>query len=147
MQDPKKLRVWHLAHDLSNKVIRALPISRARIVPNLRSQAIRAATAIPWNIAEGCKCETRPQFVTYVQNALTSASELEAELLTARDNEVISESQHAQLMHHLDLVRKLLYGLMRTLKRRIAEDEEGKMKEREEARRKRRARKPKRKRG
>ena len=125
MQDFKKLRVWHLAHALSLQVIRALPVSVSRKVPGLRGQAIRAATSVPWNIAEGCRCATRAGFLRYVETALESLSELEAQLLLARDASVIDAASYEQLRRSVDLVRRMLISLARTLRRRIAEDEEG----------------------
>ncbi len=46
MQDYKKLRVWHLAQELSLDVIEALSKPAVRRVPGLRNQAVRAANSV-----------------------------------------------------------------------------------------------------
>jgi four helix bundle protein len=123
VQDFKKLRVWHLARNVSLKVIEVLPPPAARKVPGLRGQAIRAATSVAANIAEGCARATRAEFLRFVEIALGSQNELDAHLLLARDAGVLAEDVHAQLQHDTALVRRMLVSLMRTLQRRIAEDE------------------------
>jgi four helix bundle protein len=130
MQDFKKLRVWHLAHLLSIRVIRALPVNAARKVPGLRSQAIRAATSVPWNIAEGCRRSSRKEQLHYSETALSSLGELEAQLITARDTFVVSLSTYESLEKSLSLVRRMLISFNRTLERSIAEEEEEERKRR-----------------
>ena len=123
MQDFKKLRVWHLAHALSLKVVAALPARRAGAVPGLRAQAIRAATSVAANLAEGCARATRQEFLYFIEIALGSLNELEGHLLIARDAGVIDVLHHLELQNDLELVRRMLLSLIRTLQRHIAEDE------------------------
>ena len=132
MQDFKRLRVWHLAHQISLRVIEVLPSRAARKVPGLRSQAIRAAISVPANIAEGCSRQTRPEFLRFVEIALGSHNELDAHLRLGFDAGVIDEGDYAKLRGDLDLVRRMLIALMRTLQRRAAQDEHGHREEREE---------------
>ena len=127
MQDVKKFRVWHLARQLSLSVIDALPERAGRKVPGLRNQAIRAATSVAANLAEGCTRSTRAEFLHFVEIATGSLNELEAHLLLARDARVFTEDLHARHQHNIDLVRRMLVSLMRTLQRRIAEDESARM--------------------
>ena len=122
MQDFKKLRVWHLAHELALEVIEALPERSSRKVPGLRNQAIRAATSVTANIAEGCGAATRLGFLNFIEIAVASLNELEGELSLAHDAHVILDSAHARLQRKLELLRRMLVALMRTLHRHIAED-------------------------
>ena len=122
MQDFKKLRVWSLAHELALDVIEALPPRIARRVPGLRNQAIRAATSVAANIAEGCGSATRPEFLQCVEIATASLNELEGELILAHDTRVITDASHKRLQARLEMVRRMLIALMRTLQRHIAED-------------------------
>jgi four helix bundle protein len=122
MQDFKQLRVWHLAHALSLRVIRALPERRARVVPGLRAQAIRAATSVASNIAEGCARGTRPMFLHFLEMALGSLNELDGELLVARDAGVIDSSTYVDLQSDVVLVRRMLISLIGAVQRKIAED-------------------------
>ena len=123
MQDFKKLRVWHLAHELSVKVISALPPRRAGAVPGLRAQAIRAATSVAANLAEGCGRATRQEFLHFIEIALGSLNELEGHLLISRDAGVVHVRHHLELQMDLELVRRMLLSLIRTLQRHIADDE------------------------
>ncbi len=123
MQDFKKLRVWQLARQVALSVIEVLPSREARKVPGLRSQAIRAATSVAANLAEGCSRQTRVEFLRFVEIALGSHNELAAHLRLGLDAGVISEGDYTKLIGDLDLVRRMLISLMRTLQRRAAEDE------------------------
>ncbi len=131
MQDFKNLRVWHIARELSLTVIDALPERGGRRVPGLRSQAIRAATSVEWNLAEGCGRAARSEFLQFVEIALASLNELEAQLSLARDARMIKRTTHADLHERLDIVRRMLISLVRTLQRRIAEDVQEKRKRRD----------------
>ena len=123
MQDFKKLRVWHLAHELSVKVIRALPVRIAREIPGLRNQAIRASASIAANIAEGCGRATRAEFLHFIEIAVGSVNELEGHLLLARDAGVLDVADHIALQHNVDLLRRMLIALLLTLQRQIAATE------------------------
>lgn len=123
MQDFKRLRVWHLARKLALQVIEALPPKTSRIVPGLRSQAIRAAASIADNLAEGCGRATRPQFLNFTESAFASLNELDGQLDFARDAKVIPRHRHAEIQRDIRLVRHMLLSLIDTLQRRIAEDE------------------------
>lgn len=123
MQDFTKLRVWHLAREHSLSVIEAFPISAGRRVPGLRNQAIRAATSVPANIAEGCGRGTREEFARYVEIALGSHNELDTHLRLAAETGMLSEPGHLSLRRQHDLVRRMLLSLLRAIQQRIAEEE------------------------
>jgi four helix bundle protein len=131
MQDFKTLRVWHVARKLSLAVIDALPERVGRKVPKLRNQAIRAATSVESNLAEGCGTSTRPEFLQFVQIALASLNEVQGQLSLARDTRILDKETHTELYDRINLTRRMLIALMRTLQRRIAEDESKRRKESE----------------
>jgi four helix bundle protein len=123
MQDFRNLRVWHAAHDLSLQVIKALPPKVCRAVPGLRSQAIRAATSVPWNIAEGCKCSSQREFLQFLETALSSLTELEAQLITARDARLFTARVYARLQASIVMVRRMLIALARKVERDLTEEQ------------------------
>ena len=123
MQDFKKLRVWHLAQEVSVEVIEALPERAVRRVPGLRSQAVRAANSIAANVAEGCARPSRGDLLRFVGVALASANELEAHLRLANRANVISTEIFLKLEQRINLVRRMLISLMRALEHQIAADE------------------------
>jgi four helix bundle protein len=123
MQDFKKLRVWHLAQELSVAVIEALSGRAVRRVPGLRNQAVRAANSVAANLAEGCGRPSRAEFLRFVGIAIGSANELEAHLGLASRTSILSAEIHATLKQRLYLVRRMLISLMRALEEQIAIDE------------------------
>jgi four helix bundle protein len=123
MQDFKKLRVWHLAQELSVAVIEALSGRAVRRVPGLRNQAVRAANSVAANLAEGCGRPSRAEFLRFVGIAIGSANELEAHLGLASRTSILSAEIHATLKQRLYLVRRMLISLMRALEEQIATDE------------------------
>lgn len=123
MQDFTKLRVWHLAREHSLSVIEAFPISAGRRVPGLRSQAIRAATSVPANIAEGCGRGTREEFARFVEIAIGSHNELDTHLRLAAQTGMLSEDAHLALRRQQDQVRRMLVSLLRAIQERMAEEE------------------------
>lgn len=123
MQDFKRLRVWHLAHELSLEVIEALSVPVVRRIPGLRTQAVSAATSVAANLAEGCARPGRAEFLRFVGIALGSVNELESHLGLARRANILNTETHANLMTRLNLVRRMLISLMRVLEQQIAADE------------------------
>ena len=128
VQDFRRLRVWHLARRLTLSVIDALPEKTARKVPGLRAQAIRAATSVESNIAEGCARVEREEFVHFVEIAISSLNELEEQLSLAHDSGMINKDTHARHRLTIELLRRMLVSLKLTLQRRIAEDESKRLK-------------------
>jgi four helix bundle protein len=92
---------------------------------DLRSQLLRAARAIPANIAEGAGSESQAVFARYIAIALASVKETECHLQVASDAGLLAPEQHAALKSKLDnlaprLVR-LLHAVRRNATRRIKE--------------------------
>jgi four helix bundle protein len=86
----------------------------------LTSQIRRAAASIPENIAEGCGKHGNPDLVRYLQIAMGSASELEYELLLARDLEYLEPNEYESLQTQLVEMRKMLNGLIISLRKQPA---------------------------
>ena len=124
MQDFKKLRVWHLARDVALRVINGLPSNAARKVPGLRGQAIRAAMSVSANIVEGAGRSKRSEFHQFLEIALASLNELQGHLILAHDSAVLTEDVALGLCRHIEIERRMLIALMRTLQEHIAEEEE-----------------------
>src|SRR5690242_6593168 len=123
MQDFKKLRVWHLAQELTIAVIEALSMTTVRRVPGLRNQTVRAANSVGANLAEGCGKPSRAGFLRFVGIAIASANELEAHLGLARRARILTDATHADLVNRLIMLRRMLISLTRVLEREIADDE------------------------
>lgn len=117
MQDPTKLRVWHLAHELSTDVVRLLPSARCRGVPALRLQSIRAAAAVPSSIAAGCGTRSPREFGGFLEAALASLLELQHRLTDARTCGALQERDHEFLQGKLSTVRRMLISFIAAVSR------------------------------
>ncbi|MBA4070430.1 MAG: hypothetical protein C0497_01125 [Gemmatimonas sp.] len=115
-----KLKVYEQARDLALAchVVGASVSDR-----DLRAQLLRAARAIPANLAEGAGSESQAVFARYIAIALASAKETENHLQVACDAGLLSPEQLSVLKLKVDnlaprLVR-LLQAVRRNARRRI----------------------------
>src|ERR1700739_991661 len=97
MQDFKKLNVWKKAHELTLGVYSETKDFPPEEAFGLRSQMRRASSSIGINIAEGCGRTSQTELRRYLRMAQGSASELEYELLLARDLSFLTEGVHQRL--------------------------------------------------
>ena len=111
----RELVVWQKAHHLTINVYRITKSFPRDELYGLTSQMRRSAASVGANIAEGCGRGTPRDFARFVQVALGSASELENQLLLARDLGLISTSTHADLDKSVTDVKRMLTGLLRRL--------------------------------
>jgi four helix bundle protein len=116
MSDFRKLKVWQKAHALALHVDRAASGIRASRHASLRSQLVRAAMSIPTNIAEGRRQESEREFMRFLRYSVNSSSELEYHLMVGRDLGALPEAESRTLLAELIEVRKMLYGLLHTIK-------------------------------
>lgn len=107
----RRLAVWEKAHELTVRVHRATEGTAIHRSPGLSSQLRRSVAAIPTNIAEGTGHSSQAQFNRFLEIALASASEADYQLLLAKDLDLISAKEYAQLEARLSEVRAMLLGL------------------------------------
>jgi len=115
MQDFRKLTVWQRSHELTLKVYelsRAFPADEKF---GLTSQLRRAAVSVELNLAEGSSRGSDADFRRFVQMALGSASEVECQLLLARDLGFLPTDSHAALEADLKQTKRMLIRLSQKL--------------------------------
>ena len=115
MADFKKLVVWQKSHAMALDAHQVAGRIRGTDNLSLRSQIIRAAMSVPANIVEGSGQQSSREFSRFLRIALNSTTELEYHLITARDLQVVRESDSLTLRSQVIEVRKMLYGLLRHL--------------------------------
>ena len=118
MQDFRELKVWQKAHDLTLDVYRLTQAFPRQEVYGLTSQMRRAAVSIGSNICEGCGRGTLPEFIQFCQNAFGSASELEYQLLLARDLQYLDGTAYKALAEATVEVKRMLAAFLTTLRDR-----------------------------
>ena len=115
MQDFTKLRVWQKAHDLALEVYRFTKAFPKNEQYELTRQMRRSATSISTNIAEGCGRNSRGDFRRFLTIAGGSASELEYQLLLARDLNLLPLGAYGELRNRTREVKRMISGLSRKL--------------------------------
>lgn len=115
MQDFRNLKVWQYAHQLVLDVYGATAAFPRAERYGLSSQMRRAAVSIPSNIAEGCGRGSDADFARFLSIAMGSASELEYQLLLARDLGWLHAEDYDVLHEAACRTRRLLNGLLRRL--------------------------------
>ena len=116
MRDFRDIKVWSKSHRFAleiYEVSRKFPKDERY---GLTSQMRRAAASIPTNIAEGCGRGSEADFARFLQIAAGSASEVEYQLLLARDLKLLNQQTYELLHRDVTEVKRMLYSFISTLK-------------------------------
>ena len=116
MQDFRKLQVWQKSHALTLKVYQATQGFPSDERFGLTSQLRRAAVSIESNLAEGSSRGSDSDFGRFVQMSLGSASEVECQLLVARDLGFLTTAEHLVIEKEVQQLKRMLIGLSQKLK-------------------------------
>ena len=111
MGDFKKLIAWQEGNSLATDLQKAFDLRRSRRYPGIRSQILRAAGAVPDNLAEGCAKRSRLELARCASQSYTEAKEVLSQLERARDTGVITDAEYHALFKRADRVAKLCFGL------------------------------------
>jgi four helix bundle protein len=84
----------------------------------LTGQIRRAACSVGSNIAEGAGRDSDADFARFLQMAAGSVSEVEYQLLLARDLGYLDALRHDELKAAAQEVRRMLYGFIEYLRRK-----------------------------
>lgn len=112
MKDFKELEIWKRSHKLTIEIYRATQKFPKEEIYGLTSQIRRAVSSIPTNIAEGCGRRTNAELANFLNIASGSASEVEYELLLARDIDYLAEEQYVQFAKEVREIRSMLSAYM-----------------------------------
>jgi|SRR5580658_1976923 four helix bundle protein len=113
MKDFHDLHVWERSHRLTLEIYATtLKFPREELY-DLTSQIRRCTVSIGANIAEGCGKMGNNEFQRYLQIAAGSASELDYELLLAKDLAYLTKPDYARIAGELSRIRKMLSSLLR----------------------------------
>ncbi len=119
MRDFKTLKVWQKSHQVVLKIYEVTAVFPREEQYGLISQIRRASVSIPSNIAEGCGHQSDPEFARYLQLAAASASELEYQLLLARDLDYLNVEYYLELSGSVQELKKMLSAFMKRVRARI----------------------------
>lgn len=111
----KELQVWQKAHRLTLDLYGATKDFPTEERFGLQSQLRRAAVSICSNIAEGCGRGGEREFAHFLNMANGSASEVEYQLLLAKDLGHLTEDKHRNLEERVQEVGKMLTSFIRSI--------------------------------
>ena len=115
MQDFKKIVFWQRAYEFSLRIYRETQAFPAVEKYGLTTQLRRAATSIPINIAEGAGRNSNKEFANFLQISIGSASEVECELMFARDLGYLNTDVYSFLDTELKQIRRMMYAYRETI--------------------------------
>lgn len=115
VKDFRTLKVWQKAHELTLGVYGSTRGFPREELYGLVRQLRRAAASVPSNIAEGCGRGSDTDFARCLRIAMGSASEVEYQLLLARDLQMLATSDYERLHAQSTEVKRMLVGLISRL--------------------------------
>jgi four helix bundle protein len=115
MKDFRNLKVWEKAHHLALALYQITASFPREETYGLASQIRRGASSIPSNIAEGCGREGDSELARFCIIARGSASELEYQLLLARDLKIIQPTDYDTLSEQTVEIKRMLTVLIQKL--------------------------------
>lgn len=116
MRNYKELDVWKKAHQLTLEVYKEAGKFPNTELYSLTSQMRRACYSIPMNIAEGCGKSSDAEFARFLDMSAGSASELDYQLLLARDLGYLDTSMYDSLAEELNHIRRMLTNLIKNIR-------------------------------
>ncbi|QGY44591.1 four helix bundle protein [Maribellus comscasis] len=115
MHNFRNLKIWQKSRILVKEVFlltRDFPAEEKFV---LTSQILRSAYSIPSNIAEGSGRSSNKEFVRFLDIALSSAFELETQLILASDIGYLSENKLEKILTILQEIQKMIYSFKTSL--------------------------------
>lgn len=116
MQDFHFLQIWQKSHELTLHIYSAT----CKYFPKeelfaLTTQIRRASSSIACNISEGCGRKSNADFSHFLQIAIGSCSEVEYQILLAKDLGYIESSLFESLTEEVVSLRKMIINFQKKL--------------------------------
>jgi four helix bundle protein len=116
MKTHKDLDVWKDGISFVTKVYKMTSSFPKEEMYGITSQIRRTAISIPSNIAEGAARKTTNEFRQFLYIALSSAAELNTQLIISRNLEFLDKDNTDKLNSELDSLSRRIQGLIKSLK-------------------------------
>lgn len=114
MRDFRSLDVWHKSHALTLHIHRMTESFPKQEAFGLGSTMRRWAANMTMKIAEACGRDLTADYIASLKQSRGLATELEYQLLLARDLRLLPEDAYDPTQADLIEVRKMLTGLIRS---------------------------------
>ena len=112
----RDLVVWQKAMDLVDRIYQVSDPFPNQENFGLTAQMRRCAVSIPSNIAEGQSRNSEKEFLRFLNIALGSLAELDTQTEIALRQGFLNAEQSATIINQIRDVRKMIYGLIKSLK-------------------------------
>ena len=119
MNSFKDLIVWQKSFQLTKDVYEATGRFPKHEIYGLSSQLRRAAISITSNIAEGFSRKSERENAQFISIAFGSSSEVETQLLLAKEFNYLGDKEFEKLSAILIEVRKMLNSMLSKLKSKL----------------------------
>ena len=116
----RELVVWHRSSDLAASVYRLTAGFPRSEVFGLTPQMRRSAISVASNIAEGAARSSEREFYRFLDIAMGSAGELQAQLDIAERFQLGDSGLRADAATQVDEVKRMLASLMQVVRKRSA---------------------------
>jgi len=116
MRDYRQLEFWEKSHKLTLNIYKITNEFPKHELYGLTSQIRRASASIPTNIAEGCGRDSKKELNRFLIISSGSASEVEYQLLLAKDLNYISIENYQILADELVIIRKTMNNYIQRIK-------------------------------
>ena len=112
MRDFRQIKVWSKAHLLTLEIYKVTATFPQEERYGLTSQLRRSSTSVASNIAEGFGRGGNTELARFLQIGMGSATEVEYQILLARDLALIPLDIYAQIDARVVEVKKMLSSLI-----------------------------------
>ena len=116
----KKLKVWQETHKLVLEIYKITARFPQSETYGLVNQLKRAAYSIPSNIVEGQSRNTTKEYLQFLHNSRGSLEEVRYFLLLSQDLGFLSTDSYQNLEQAYETASKMLNGLIKSLRGKIA---------------------------
>jgi four helix bundle protein len=116
MRTHKDLDVWKDSISFGTKIYRVTTTFPKEEIYGITSQIRRAAISILSNIAEGAARKTSNEFRQFLYIALSSAVELDTQIIISNNLGFINQVEADRLISELDLISRRIQGLIKSRK-------------------------------
>ena len=115
MRNFKELSIWQRSHQLVLKVYLISKSFPPGELYGLTSQIRRSSSSVATNIAEGCGRNSDAELRRFLIIATGSISELEYQVLLAKDLDYLPEIIFKELTNEIVEIRKMIYAFIQKL--------------------------------
>ena len=113
----KDLDVWKNSISFVTSIYRVTKFFPKEELYGLVSQIRRASVSISSNIAEGAVRKGKKEFIQFLYIALSSAAEVETQLIISKNLDYINVTEYEKLITELNSISRMIQGLIKSISR------------------------------